>query len=229
MTSIPQDRSSVTLEGTFGAAELRQFCAPGRFDSLSLTKQPLITARIAKELSALESVKTLWLWCPITRTAMRHVISMPDLEILDILRFRGPGALENFSGATALKEVRCNGGMSEADLLAIAELPNVEELAAQWSALTLRALEAILGMPKLHRLDLEATPLDDEMAKALAKSSNIDMLEIGATRVTAAGLRDICTMSQLHYLDIWQLDIPARRDRAHNGVLRRPRDAHARC
>ena len=206
-----QPRNQIQLRvfsrGPFGVRELRNLCSQGRFEFLSLTKQPLIMAKVAKELTALSSVRSLWLWCPTTRTALRHVISIPGLEILDILEIRYPGALENFSEATQLKEFRCNGSMSEDDLLEVSRLPNLEELAAQNASLSTKALDAILGMSRIRNLDLEATALNDNMAAVLATSSTIETLEIGATRVTAKGLRSICTMSQLRSLDIWALDI----------------------
>ncbi len=206
-TTATSDAATITLEGPFGARDLRSLRSQGRIEYLELTKQPLITARVAKELSALVSVRLLYLWCTITRTAMRHVISIPDLEILDILEIRYPGALENFVEATELKTFRCNHYMSEDDLLEVSRLPNLAELGAQNATLSTRALGAILSLPKLRKLDLECTDLDDKMATALASSSTIEALEVGATRVTAKGLRSICTMSQLRSLDIWALDI----------------------
>ena len=137
---------------------------------------------------------------------MRHVISIPGLEGLQLRGIRHPGVLENFEGATEIKTFLCDF-LSDDDLLAIARLPNLEDLAAQTATLSARALEAILRMPKLRKLDLEETELDDDMATALPSSSTLEALDIGATRVTAVGLRSICTMSQLRHLDIWALDI----------------------
>lgn len=208
MTSAStSDTASGSLEGPFGARELRELCTQGSFGNLYLTKQHPITAKIAKELSTLSSVRQIWLWCEITRTAMRHVISLPDLEVVDVLRFRHPGALENFAGATEIKEFRCNGHMSEADLIEVSSLPNLLELAAHSATVTMKAIDALLGIPKLSSLDLEDTALDDNMVAALAASTSIEKLEIGNTRVTAKGLRSLCTMTQLRELDIWSLDI----------------------
>lgn len=205
-TAAASDSGTIRLAGPFGPRELRRLRSQGQIECLSLTKQPLITAELAKELAALVSVRWLHLWCATTRTAMRYVIPIPGLEELDVLRIRYPGTLENFVGATDLKRFQC-GFMTELDLLEISRLPNLEELCAQNAALSTGALDAILGLPKLRKLDLEEANLDDKMATALASSSTIEALEVGATRVTAEGLQSICTMSQLRSLDIWALDI----------------------
>lgn len=207
MNSTDESDADVLLEGPFGARDLRKVCLQTRLETLSLIKQPLFTVKIAKELSALSALRRLWLWCTTTRAAMHHAISIPGLEVLDVLDVRHPGALRNFDEAIALKEFRCPGSLSEEDLLEISRLPNLVELGAQHATVSMKAIEAIVAMPRIRALDLEATALDDEMASMLASSPTIEKLEIGATRVTAAGLRSICTMLQLRSLDIWALDI----------------------
>jgi len=62
-------------------------------------------------------------------------------------------------------------------------------------------------MNALENLDLEASNLDDEMAKVLATSSKIAQLDVGATRMGPSGLQEICKMKQLRELDIWALDL----------------------
>jgi len=185
---------------------LRRLRSKGRIEFLNLSGQSPITAKIAKGLAALESVRKFRIWCRVTRTAMRHVIPIPGLEELDILEIRYPGRLENFDVATGIKIFRCDF-LSDRDLLEIARLPNLEELWAPNAVLSAEVMAAILSIPKLRKLDLEATRLDNELAAAIASSSTIEELDIGATRMTAEGLRGICTMSQLRRLDIWALDI----------------------
>jgi hypothetical protein len=178
-----------------------------RIENLSLTKQPLLTAKLARNFSILQSVGWLWLWCSITRTALQYIITIPDLEKLDILEIKKPGKLKNFDQANSLKEFRCNHYMSEADLLEIAKLPILEKLGAQNSSITPKALNALLQIPKLEDLDLEATNFDDDMAAIVSASKSIKHLAIGASRMTSKGLKKICEMSQLHSLDIWATDI----------------------
>ena len=163
--------------------------------------------KIAEGLCNLKSVKELFLWSSVNRTAMRHVITIPDLEILDILEIRNPGRLVKFSEAIELKKFRCNHYMNEADLLEISNLPKIQEIGAQNSEITKRALEALLCLPYLTNLNLEATNFTDKLADIIAKSQKIKHLSIGASKLTAKGLQSISTMSQLESLDIWSINI----------------------
>ena len=176
MTTIGKsDAATVELEGPFGARELRGLRSRGRIECLRLTKQPLVTVNLAKELSGLLSVRWLFLWCTTTRTSMRHVMSIPGLEELDVLEIRYPGKLGNFAEAAALKAFRCDHYMSENDLIEVSRLPNLEDLSAQNATLTTRALDSVLSIPKRRSLDIEATALDDKMAAVLASSSTIEV------------------------------------------------------
>jgi hypothetical protein len=205
---LENENKSLSLIGTFSAKtrKLQSLNRYGRLDKLSLTKQPLLTAKLACHFSALQSVLWLWLWCPVTRTAMQHIMTIRDLERLDILDIRHSGRLKNFSEAKTLKIFRCNY-LSETDILEIAKLPVLQELGAQNSAITQRALEALLQIPTLENLDLEATKFDDDMAAIVAESKTIQHLSIGASRLTSQGLKKISTMTQLRSLDIWAIDI----------------------
>ena len=91
------DDGTIKLEGPLTASALRGLRSHGPIDCLSLTKQPVITAALAKALTGLVSVRWLHLWCATTRTAMGHVIKIPGLEELDVLGIRHPGALVNFA------------------------------------------------------------------------------------------------------------------------------------
>jgi len=138
---------------------------------------------------------------------MRNIITIPNLEVIDILEIRHPGKLVNFAGASKLREFRCNHYMIEDDLIEIAKLPALQELGAQNSAVTPKALEALLHIQTLESLDLEATLFNDAMATIVAKSKIIKHLHIGASNVTSKGLSKITRMEQLQSLDIWANDI----------------------
>ncbi|MEM7221804.1 MAG: hypothetical protein AAF495_02415 [Pseudomonadota bacterium] len=198
--------ATIELKGPFAARDLRALRSAGPIDCLSLTKHPLITAKLATALSGIPSLRWLHLWCETTRTAMGRIIAIPGMEELDVLQLRKPGTLGNFAHAGGLKRFQC-AFMSEEDFLEISRSPNLVRLMAQNGTLSIRALDAVLELPKLRELDLEEANLDDEMAAALASSSTVETLDIAATRVTAKGLRSICAMSQLRALDIWALDI----------------------
>ncbi len=198
---------SLSLKGPFKAKDISAFRPHKHIHQLSITNQKCLTADIAKGFDSLQSVKNLWLWCSITRTAMRHIIKISDLEEIDILEIHHPGNLENFKCASALKIFRCNHYLSEADLLEIAKLPKLQALGAQGSMLTSTALHALLQKPSLVCLDIEGSNLTDKMAEMLSLPNKIETLEIGRTLITKKGLKSLCNMPQLKSLDIWATDI----------------------
>jgi Leucine-rich repeat (LRR) protein len=197
----------LSIEGPFESKDIKRLKSHDHIEKLSLTKQSLITAKIANGLNSLSSVTWLWLWCSVTRTAMRNVVAIPDLEVVDILEIRHPGKLTNFQQASNLKTFRCNHYMTEADLLEISNLPTLQELGAQNSAITPKSLEALLCIPTLEHIDLEATEFNDSMAATVAESKTIKHLEVGATQLTSEGLGSIAKMEQLQSLDIWAVNI----------------------
>lgn len=201
--SSPRD-DWTKLEGRVSAADIRRL-GKGAIETLSLTKMPTLTAKVAQGLSSLQSVDRLWLWCDVTRTAMRHVIAVPDLRILDVLNLVKPGRLEPFSVASNLEVFRGNHYLTEEDLLQVATCKSLRELGAQGAGLSSRAIEAILDLPKLESLDLEGSEFNDEMAEQTSASTLLTSLDVGATRITRAGLKHLCKMKQLRSLDLWAI------------------------
>ena len=55
--------------------------------------------------------------------------------------------------------------------------------------------------------DLESSQLDDAIINSLSESQTLLSLDVGATRMTGAGLKNICRMKQLEHLDIWLTNI----------------------
>ena len=169
---------------------------------LSLTKIPLVSVRLARRLHGLH-VDRLWLWSTVTRRAMRHIVQLPGLRVLDVLDIRGPDILGSFHRAHQLEEFRANCGLTALDLMEVAQCGSLRELGAQNAALTQDALAAILELPQLRTLDVEATRFDDKLAKQLSRSPTIEALDVGATRLTGAGLAHLTHMQQLKSLDLW--------------------------
>jgi Leucine-rich repeat (LRR) protein len=207
--TLENDDKWLSLEGAFTTKtkKLQFLNKYNRIEKLSLTNQPLLTAKLARNFSTLQSVGWMWLWCSVTKTAVPHIITIPDLERLDILQMKKPGKLRDFEQAKSLKEFRCNHYMSEADILEIAKLPELKELGAQGAAITERAIDALLQMPKLERLDLEGSELNDAMVAVVAESKTLTHLDVGASKLTSTGLKKVCEMSQLRSLDIWATNI----------------------
>jgi hypothetical protein len=197
----------VELKGPFVAADLRRLASLERIENLALTGQPLVTVAIARGLASLKSVTRLWLWCDVTRTAMRYVVAIRGLQVLDVLNVRPPGRLKGFSAASSLEVFRCNHCLNDLDLIEIAACRSLKEIAAQSASLTMAALEALLDIPGLQSLDLEGSNFDDRFAARLSKSQTLRSLDVGATRLTREGLKQICRMTQLRSLDLWSSQI----------------------
>lgn len=202
MTISPDARGWYSLEHDVDPEVIRQLEQLVPIEKLSLTKIPLITVELAKRLSGLR-VEHLWLWCDVTRRAMRHVVQLPGLRELDVLCMRGPGELANFRKARDLEIFRANHYMTEEDLFQVTQCESLRELGAQNVELSLASISAILSLPSLTSLDLEATRFDDRMAKRTSRSKTIKNLHVGATRITRTGLEHLVRMEQLSSLDLW--------------------------
>jgi hypothetical protein len=203
MTIAPDDQGWYAFERDIDPAMVAELHALASIPKMSITKIDLVTVRLVKRLACLRSVESLWLWCDITRRAMRRLIQIPGLKTLDVLAIKGPGSMASFEKAGCLSTFRANCHMSAQDLLCVAKCASIEELGAQGSELTRETLSALLELPHLRSLDIEATRFDDAMAKRLAHSETLTALDIGGTRITGAGLRSLVTMEQLKSLDLW--------------------------
>jgi hypothetical protein len=192
MTIHLDARGGYSLAGSIPIDQVAALAALGPIQRLSVTHTPELGVRLARRLEGLH-VEWLWLWCPVTRRAMRHVIRMPGLRVLDVLSF-GAGKLPSLRIARALEVLRMNLWMTEHDLLHVAQCDGLRELGAQGAELTRRALDALLTMPQLTTLDLEQTRFDDAMARRIARSTTLEALDLGATRITGAGLRHLVSM-----------------------------------
>jgi hypothetical protein len=198
----PDSRGWYSFERDIDRDAARQLEEISSIEKLSLTKIPLVTVRQVRRLAKLR-IEQLWLRCTVTRRAMRYVIQIPGLRILDVLAISGPGSLGNFHRAHDLEILRANHYMTEADLLEVARCPRLQVLGAQNSALTRRSMDAILALPCLSSLDLEGSCFDDGMAKRTSRSKTIASLDLGGTRITRNGLAYIVEMEQLKSLDLW--------------------------
>lgn len=164
------------------------------------------TTKLVKRLASLK-VDQLWLWCDVNRHCMKYLVELPELRALDILSLAGSGGMANLSKAHHLAEFRANSSMTEGDLLQLAQCGGLREIGAQNAALSKRAMSALLAMPHIETLDLEATPFDDRMARWTSRSTSITALELGGTRITDLGLEHLVRMQQLRSLDLWATNV----------------------
>src|SRR5688572_28010864 len=103
----------VKLSGPVTGTDIRALRGRGPIEKLSLTDSPLLTARTAQAFLTLPSVSWLWLWCDVTRAAMRSVVTTRGLRVLDVLNITAPGKLEGFALANSLETFRGNHYLTE--------------------------------------------------------------------------------------------------------------------
>lgn len=93
--------AQATLSGPISARDLRDL--PNRSGLISLNiERPKLTERMAAGLSGMTALRELRLWCEVTRTAMRHVLPLPELRTLDVFCLKGPGKLAAFEANSTL-------------------------------------------------------------------------------------------------------------------------------
>lgn len=220
LDTVPDDLTSYTmskqqprphwhsLPGHLPQAAVDALAQVPRIERLSLTECALLTVRLARRIESLR-VDWAWLWCPVTPRAMRHVLRMPSLRTLDVLRITNAGTLPTFADAASLEVLRANHGLSERDLLQVSTCRTLREIGAHHAQITHASLAALLAMPALESLDLECTAFDDAMARRISRSSRIRSLDLGGSRVTGRGLAHLVEMQQLRGLDLWDTRIDA--------------------
>lgn len=181
----------------------------GHIEHLAITQHPLLTAKIAKGFQAVLSAGQIWLWCEVTRAAISHIVTVPNLKMLDVLSIKSGGKLCNFSLAQSLERFYCanTDALRADDFKEISSCMSLTQIHFPNSTLTPQIVKYLLQLPHLHVLDIEASNLDDEMASLISRSKTIETLELGATAISARGLAEICKMTQLKSLDIWATTI----------------------
>jgi len=202
MDSSSPDRW-LEIKGPFTAKDLAALGMHESIYQLSITGQPLVTASVAKGLSKIKAVDRLWLWCDVTRTAMKYVVAIPKLRILDVLLVKPPGRLAGFSAAMHLQEFRCPHCLNETDLLEISSCISLRKLGAQGCQITPAALDALLGLRHLESLDLEGSNFNDQHAMQLRGNKSLRHLDIGSTAVTRKGIGALIELKHLRELDLW--------------------------
>ncbi len=202
MNIAPDSSGWYAFEREVSPEAIRELAQLPLVEQLSLVRAPLLTVRLARRMACLR-VEHFWLWCNVTRRAMRYIVEMPGLRRLDILSIRGPGQMANFGRAKNLEVFRANHYLTEADLFQVLQCGQLKELGAQGAELSRAAMSAMLALPHLTTLDLEATRFDDGMARQVSRSRSIVSLDIGGTKITRSGLEHLVQMEQLRSLDLW--------------------------
>ena len=163
----------------------------------------LFTTEAARRLAQTAGIKSLWLWCDVSRAALKDIARIPNLQRLDVLEIRGPGYVCGLEQASELKIVRVAIGCSARDAQGLLNAKGLCELSLQSSHISEKLVAGIAALPQLRILDLEGSDFDDTMAATLATSKSIENFSAGASRLTRKGLRHLCKMKQLKDLDLW--------------------------
>jgi hypothetical protein len=192
-------KSPITIE------KLKRLRKYEHIERLASKQDSLLTVNIAKNFCLLRSVNQIWLWCDVTRAALRYVVAINNLKFLDVLCIKGVGKLGNFAEASTLERFLCSHAayLTYDDLTEISSCKSLKSIYLNTCTLESKVIYKFLELPNLNTLELEDSNFDDTMAAYLCESKTIKALEIGNTRLTRRGLLDICKMKQLKALDIW--------------------------
>lgn len=204
--AVPDSEGWFCLRSLPTVYSLRPLTRHAHLPKLAIDTPRLLTSEACARLHVLPPVECLHVVATITRRAMRHLLRLPGLELLDVMRMVGPGRMSGWGGAITLHTLRMSYG-TESDLFAIAECASLREIALQHAEVTPRALDALLRLPLLSALDLEGTAFDDRMAEVVAACTQLERLDLGATRLTASGLAHLQRMPALRSLDVWSTAI----------------------
>lgn len=198
------------VRGAIDKDALRSLEAHASIERLSIRNCPRMSSRIAKQLVVhLPPTRWLWLWCDVSRIALRHILATPGLETLDVLRVCNPGRLTGFEHAHGLHTLRANCRLHADDLRAIVRCQSIQSLGLQSAQLDGTSIDALLSLPHLRALDLEGTSFNDAMARKVSRSTTLESLDIGATRITRRGLEHLVRMPILKALDLWATGLSA--------------------
>jgi hypothetical protein len=88
-------------------------------------------------------------------------------------------------------EVRVRGPVTDATLLAVAQLGQLQELSLDGAHVTDAGLAKLRRLKKLRRLNLSRTPLTDAGLGFLKGLPDLRTLDLRGTRVTAAGVKQL--------------------------------------
>lgn len=181
--------------------------ASPHFDSIYLRRKNSLLAAEAASFEGVRSASEITIWCGVTRSAVRSLVSRPNLRQLRILRLRPGGTLRNFEEARDLEVFSCLDGVGGVDLGEVAKLPKLRQLTAQRARITKQAIEALVDHPTLTDIDFEGSNFDDDFAEIVSRSRSLTGLELAWTRMTKGGLGKVVAMTQLKRLDLWCADI----------------------
>jgi hypothetical protein len=203
LPKVETSNDSVHLSGPFSNQQIGKIFEGRRFDAVSFRDCKLIDRAAALQVCKATQIRSIEIWSRITRPALNVLVEIPGLNSAYVIEFAGSGRLRNFRKATELEEFRSSHALESADILHVADLPNLHTLVAQGAQFGVKATAKLASLTTLKVVDFEGVSFTDEMAKALSQSKVITDVLLPATQLSLAGLKSISEMTQLRYLDIW--------------------------
>jgi serine/threonine protein kinase len=161
--------------------------------TLRLGNAALADAELAK-LKDLPNLTTLDLTgTPITDTGLMHIGGLKhltELSLYNVKTVTDAGA-KHLEGLTELVNLHVNGvPFGEAGFASLAKLPKLKSLHGPYmSNVTDAGMKALAKSPSLESAALGATPLTDAGLAALAACKTLKHVQVGGTKVTAAGVK----------------------------------------
>ena len=108
------------------------------------------------------------------------------------------------SEMSTLKKLRLSSTeVGDATVFAIAKLQQLEELdLSGCKSLSAASIESIVGLPKLRKLNLYDTPIDDDAIALLRQASSLEWLNLDKTSLTDSGVEKIIGLDKLDFLHL---------------------------
>jgi hypothetical protein len=206
LTGTDLEAAGIEFRGMPDAATLGALVENGPLPSLGIDSNSIFALRHARAIAALPGVQCLRIWAPATCAAIGVVLQTPGLERLTLREICTGAALRGFESAHALDTVSVSTfGKRPGNLLAIARSPALR-LCFVMDAFGTRPeeLAALAAMPRLEKLSLESSDIDDSVAAALPPETRLHGLYLAANPITDAGLHAIVRASSLRELDLWE-------------------------
>lgn len=198
----------IELQGPVTPGSLRVLADRGALGQLSIRDKAVFGLRQARELLSSPGIDWLRLWCPVTRAAASLLLEVPDLRVLDLLTLQTGGHLRGFEQSRMLECLYCACfSLEPRDFEVIARSHTLRALAATDAVITPQSFDALLAMPRLERLSLESSGIDDALASCLRTGTPLRSLFLALNPLTRTGLRHIVALETLRELDLWETGI----------------------
>lgn len=140
----------------------------------------------------------------ITNESLYHLKSLNTLQFLDISRTKiSDNGLKTLGSLSQLKVVILPQGISDAGVLALKPLQNLEELNLDRGLVTDAGLSTLAVFPKLQRLDLSGTRISDAGISSLNKLPKLTRLVLNSD-ITDASAPHLQKLKTLREIDISQ-------------------------